>query len=46
MMLERNLITTKGAKYSSQYIGKPLDEIFFSSWFHISNNWKIEQNRK
>ena len=34
-MLERNLITAKSAKYSSQNIGKPFDKIFFSSRFHL-----------
>lgn len=37
-ILQRELVTTKSTKNSSQYIRKPLDKIFFSSWFHISSN--------
>lgn len=38
MMLERNLITTKGTKNSSQYIRKPLHEVLFCLRFHNLDN--------
>lgn len=38
MMLERKLITTKGTKNSSQYIGKPLHEVLLFLSIHKLKN--------